>query len=86
MSARGRAVAELGLACLLVLGCGLAWSAVRSTVSVGPVAEGEPVTTSVVYDPPFVLLTLLSAAAAGALAVVGAARLRGTVTRNTNTP
>ena len=43
---------------------------------VAPVAAGQPVTTSVVYDPPLLLLTLLLATAAGMLAVVGTARLR----------
>ena len=48
----------------------------RSTVAVAPVAAGQPVTTSVVYDPPLLLLTLLLATAAGMLSVVGVARLR----------
>jgi hypothetical protein len=81
--ARARAAVELGLACLAVVGCGFAWSAVRSTVAVAPVVDGQPVTTSVVYDPPMVTLTLLLAAAAGVLAVVGAARLRRSVTGST---
>jgi hypothetical protein len=74
--ARIRAVAELALACAAVLGCAISWSEVRSTVAVAPVAKGQPVTTSVVYDPPLLLLTLLLAAAAGMLTVVGTARLR----------
>jgi hypothetical protein len=74
--ARGWAVAELALACAAALGCAISWSEVRSTVAVAPVAKGQPVTTSVVYDPPLLLLTLLLAAAAGMLTVVGAARLR----------
>lgn len=86
MSARSRAVGELGLAGIAVLGCVFAWSEVRSTVAVAPVADGEPVTTSVAYDPQFLLLTLLSATVAGVLAVVGGARLRRSVTHLTNTP
>jgi hypothetical protein len=74
--ARLRAVIELALACAAVVGCALSWSAVRSTVAVAPVAEGQPVTMSVAYDPPLLLLTLLLATAAGMLAVVGVARLR----------
>ena len=58
------------------MGCAFSWSAVRSTVAVAPVAKGQPVTTSVVYDPSLLLLTLLLATAAGMLAVVGIARLR----------
>lgn len=73
---RVRAFVELALAVAAVVGCGLTWSAVRSTVEVAPVAKGQPVTTAVVYDPTFLLLTLLYATAAGMLAVVGIARLR----------
>lgn len=81
MRARAWAAVELGLACVAVVGCALAWSAVRSTVAVAPVTDGQPVTTSVVYDPPMLLLTLLLATVAGVLAVVGAARLRRSVSR-----
>jgi hypothetical protein len=73
---RFRAFIELALACAAALGCAASWSAVRSTVPVAPVADGQPVTTSVVYDPRLLLLTLLLATAAGILAVVGVARLR----------
>jgi hypothetical protein len=74
--ARFRAFIELALACAAVVGCAISWSEVRSTVAVAPVASGQPVTTSVVYDPQLLLLTLLLATAAGILAVVGVARLR----------
>jgi len=74
--ARFRAVVELLLACAAVAGCAITWSTVRSTVTVAPVAKGQPVTTSVVYDPSLLLLTLLLATAAGMLAVAGTARLR----------
>lgn len=76
MTARTRAVAELGLACAAVLGCALSWAQARSSVPVAPVTDGEPATTSVIYDPPLLLLTLLLATAAGVLAVVGIVRLR----------
>ncbi len=72
---RFRAVVELLLACAAVAGCAIAWSTVRSTVVVAPVAKGQPVTTSVVYDPSLLLVTLLLATAAGMLAVIGTARL-----------
>ncbi len=74
--ARFRAVIELVMACAAVAGCAFSWSAVRATVAVAPVADGQPVTTSVVYDPSLLLLTLLLATAAGMLAVIGVARLR----------
>lgn len=76
MTARLRAVVELGLACAAVLGSALSWAHTRSTMPVAPVADGQPATTSVVYDPALLLLTLLLATAAGVLAVVGTARLR----------
>ena len=74
--ARFRAFIELALAFAAALGCAVSWSGVRSTVPVAPVANGEPATTSVVYDAQLLLLTLLLATAAGMLVVVGAARLR----------
>jgi hypothetical protein len=73
--ARFRAFFELAVACAAVLGCAASWSGVRSTVPVAPVADGQPITTSVVYDPQLLLLTLLLATAAGILAVIGVARL-----------
>jgi hypothetical protein len=73
---RFRAFVELVMACAAALGCAASWSVVRSTVPVAPVADGQPVTTSVVYDPQLLLLTLLLATVAGMLAVVGVARLR----------
>lgn len=71
---RVRAGVELGLAGAAVLGAALSWTQVRSTVLVAPIADGEPITTAVHYDPQQLLLTLLLAAAAGVLAVIGSAR------------
>lgn len=76
MTSRVRAVVQLALAGAAVLGCALSWSQVRSTVAVAPILDGQPVTTSVVYDPPLLLLTLLLATLAGVLAVVGITNLR----------
>jgi hypothetical protein len=73
---RFRAVLELLLACAAAVGCAASWSTVRSTVTVAPVLKDQPVTFSVVYDPSMLLVTLLLAALAGMLAVVGIARLR----------
>jgi NO-binding membrane sensor protein with MHYT domain len=73
---RLRAVVELALAATAVLGCVICGAAVRSTVAVAPVIDGQPVTTSVVYDPSLLLLTLVLATVTGVLAVVGIARLR----------
>ena len=74
--ARLRAVVELALACAALVATGLSWTHTRSTVAVAPVADGQPVTTSLIYHPQQLVLTLLLATIAGVLAVVGAARLR----------
>lgn len=59
-----------------VVGTAVSWLHTRSTVTVGPVADGQPVTESVVYHPQLLVLTLLLATLAGILAVVGMVRLR----------
>jgi hypothetical protein len=74
--ARYRALVELGLACAALVGAGVSWSHARHTVGVAPIAEGQPFTTSLVYEPKQLLLTMLLLTAAGVLAAVGAARLR----------
>lgn len=75
MIARYRAFVELTLACAALVGGGFAWVHARHTVGVAPIAEGQPVTTSLVYDPALLLLTLALVTTAGVLAVVGVARL-----------
>jgi hypothetical protein len=76
MKSRRRAVVELLLALVAAAGCVLSWLAARSTVDVAPVLESEPMTTSVVYSAPLLVLSLTLAAAAGVLIVLGVARLR----------
>jgi hypothetical protein len=71
-----RARIELLLAVAAAIGCVLSWLAASSTVVVAPVLEGEPQTTSVVYSPPLLGLSLLLATVAGVLAVLGLAGLR----------
>jgi hypothetical protein len=71
-----RARIELLVAVVAAAGCVLSWLAASSTVVVAPVLEGEPQTTSVIYSPPLLVLSLLLAAVAGVLAVVGIAGLR----------
>lgn len=75
MIARFRAVLELVLACLALAGAVVSWLHARHTVSVAPVAEGQPSTTSLVYDPQQLVLTMVLITLAGMLLVVGAARL-----------
>src|SRR6478735_5439013 len=71
-----RARVELVLAVIATVGCVLSWLAASSTVTVAPVLDGEPQTTSVVYSPPLLVLSLFLATVAGVLVVVGIARLR----------
>lgn len=70
-----RAFVELGLACAALVGAGVSWVHARHTVSVAPIADGQRFTTSLVYSPQLLLLTLVLVTTAGVLAVVGAARL-----------
>lgn len=76
MIARYRAVVELVLAGAALVGAGVSWSHARRTVGVAPIADGQPFTTSLVYDPQLLLLTLVLVTTAGVLAVIGLARLR----------
>lgn len=79
MSARGggtRSLVELGLACVALVGAAVSWSRSHHTVGVAPIADGQPFTTSTVYDPQLLLLTLLLLTGAGVLAVIGTARRR----------
>ncbi len=71
-----RATTELVLAVLAAAGAVLSWFGAQATVTVAPILEGEPQTTSVVYSPPMLVLMLMLATVAGVLAVDGVARLR----------
>jgi len=71
-----RARIELVLAVVAVAGCVLTWLAASSTVEVAPVLDGEPMTTSIVYSPPLLVVSLILATVAAVLAVLGVARLR----------
>ncbi|MCX8563313.1 hypothetical protein OS122_20650 [Mycolicibacterium mucogenicum] len=70
------AAAALVVAVLAAVGSVVSWLAASSIADVAPVIPGEPVKTSVLYDPSFITLSLLLAALAGVLAVVGTARWR----------
>ena len=69
-----RGLIELGLACAALAGAGLSWKHARHTRRVAPIADGQPFTTSLVYDPQLLLLTLVLVTAAGVLIVTGLAR------------
>jgi len=71
-----KARVELVLAVVAAAGCALSWLAASSTVVVAPVLEGEPMTTSVLYSAPLLVLSLLLATVAGVLAVLAVARWR----------
>jgi hypothetical protein len=73
--ARYRALIELGLAFFALAAASVTWAHARHTVTVAPVADGQPVTTSLVYHPQVLVLTLLLITTAGVLEVVGVARL-----------
>lgn len=76
MNGRYRALIELVFAGIALIGAGAAWTHASQTRSVAPIAEGQPATTSLVYDPQLLLLTMVLAILAGLLAVAGVARLR----------
>ena len=83
MRSAGRHVLQLVLAVAAAAAAVLCWSQVMSMVEVAPVTEGELATTSAVYDPPMMLLTLLLVTTAGVLAVLGLAGMRRAVTHPT---
>jgi hypothetical protein len=73
---RAAAVFELVLAAAAAVGCVLTWVSARSVEVVAPILEGEPSKSTFVYDPSNIAWALLFAAAAGLLAIAGAARLQ----------
>ncbi|MGI9162140.1 MAG: hypothetical protein ACR2JI_04320 [Mycobacterium sp.] len=73
---RGRHVLQLAAAAIAAAGAVFVWLAVKSLVDVAPVAEGQPATVSVVYDPPLMMLSWLLGTTAGVLTVLGLAGLR----------
>jgi hypothetical protein len=76
MTATNRGVVQLVLAAVAAAGCVWSWVGARSVVDVSPVIDGEPATTSVVYDAPLLTLAFLLAAVAGLLGVLAVANRR----------
>lgn len=72
----GRVFIELVLAGLALIGAGVSWVHTRSTIAVAPIIDGQPATSSVVYDPQQLVLTLSLVTVAGILVVVALARWR----------
>ena len=82
-----RHVIQLVLAALALAGAVATALQVRTVVSVAPVAEGQPPTTSVAFDPPLMMLTWLLVTVTGVLAVLGVAGLvRARRARSLRTP
>lgn len=83
-----RPVVYLLLATAATAGAVLCWSQVTSLVDVAPVADGQPATVSVVYNPPLMLLTWVLAVAAGLWLVLGLSALlrRRRAARANHTP
>ena len=78
---------QLVVAAAAAAGCVWSWLAARSTAAVAPIADGQPVTTSVLYHPPLLTLALALAGVAGVLGVLGVANLRrGLTARRSHTP
>lgn len=71
-----RAVVELVLAVAAAVGCVASWMTAQSTVTVPPVADGEPTTSSVTYYPPLLVLAMALGTLAGVLVVLGVSRWR----------
>ncbi|BBY59189.1 hypothetical protein [Mycolicibacterium sarraceniae] len=70
-----RHIVQLVLAALALAGGVVTGLQIRSVVFVAPVADGQPSTTSVAFDPPLMMLTWALITAAGVLAVLGVAGL-----------
>ena len=77
MSQKRRVTIELVGAVVAAAGAVWCWFGAQTIVTVAPILEGEPQTTSVAYSPPMLVLMLLLATVAGVLAVLG---LTGLVT------
>ncbi len=75
-SPKTTASTELVLAVLAGAGAVSSWFGAQAIVTVAPILEGEPQTTSVAYSPPMLVLMLMLATVSGVLAVDGFARLR----------
>ncbi|MCV7103121.1 hypothetical protein [Mycobacterium palustre] len=86
MTARYRVVVQLALACAALVGAGACWTNARHVRGVAPIADGQPATTSLVYDPQLLLLSMLGLTAAGVLAVLGIAGLLRERRGRPNTP
>ncbi len=71
-----RARWQLILAFAAVAGCVWSWVSARSQAVVAPVADGQPSTMSILYDPALISVALVLATVAGVLGVLGVANLR----------
>lgn len=81
MSSRTLALAQFVVAGVALAGSLLSWLSSKSTEVVPPVIAGAPTTSSTIYDPSLVLLSLLLAGVAGVAVVAGSARFRRAAVR-----
>ena len=70
-----RHLIQLILAALALAGGVMTGMQARGVVFVSPVADGQPSTTSVTFDPPLMMLTWGLVTASGVLTVLGVAGL-----------
>lgn len=77
-NAKTVAVIELSVAVLAIAGCVWSWLAAASPAHIDPVTAGEPVRSSVNYDPAMLSLSLVLATIAGVLLVLGTRGVRRT--------
>jgi len=73
---RRTVLVQLVAAGLALTGAVASWLAAGSPEQVPPIMDGQPSLSTVVYDPPLVVLALVLLAAAGVLAVLGIAGWR----------
>jgi hypothetical protein len=76
VTARNRAIAELGVAVVAAIGTVACWLAAGTAVATTPVLASEPSKITMAYSPSMIALAFILATLAGVLAVVGVARLR----------
>jgi hypothetical protein len=69
-----RAVLEVLLAVAAAVGCVELWLLSRSMSVIPPISDGEPATTSLAYDPQWLVLAFVLGTVAGVLLVIGIAR------------
>jgi hypothetical protein len=76
VTTKTRAIIELVLAAVAMIGSVSCWLAAKSTADVAPVLAGEPSKTSNLYDPWLISWSMLLLTVAGVLVVIGVTHWR----------